>query len=64
LADEWFKKTYGRNRVPETDGSWHHSTDCFKLILVDKALHDAFRHTGGDALARAGQCPDIPDSAK
>jgi RHS repeat-associated protein len=37
--------------------TWHHSVDEAekgRLVLVDSDVHDAFRHTGGDALKRGG----------
>ncbi len=40
-------------RLKETH-VWHHDWDGETLQLIPKTVHDAFQHTGGDALRRAG----------
>ncbi len=45
-------KLCGYKETPD-NFTWHHSHDGKTMMLVDEKLHDAVRHTGGDAIARS-----------
>ncbi len=45
-------KSAGLLKTPE-GMTWHHHDDGETMMLVDEKLHDAVRHTGGDAITRS-----------
>jgi hypothetical protein len=51
-----FGEVEGKRRLNQLRQThvWHHEWDGHSLQLIPRTVHNVFRHTGGDAFARAG----------